>query len=201
LLSIYKNYSNFISIEQLKTILIVELPALLSENDLHISYVALKLSTLICKTHGPSLIQSSNILNQVLLLVKSPLLQGLALESSIEFFISIVQHKQPGLEYKDIVFVIFYVYFIYIFILYLYTIEKMLVKPIREQSNLHQAQNNLQQNNFSTGFNEFSNNNTNLAVHKQAFYSIAKIIASLTVTNQQDGKVVIEQFINDIKVN
>lgn len=65
--------------------------------------VALKLSTLICKTHGPSIIQSSNILNQVLLLVKSPLLQGLALESSIEFFISIVAHRKPGLEYKDIV--------------------------------------------------------------------------------------------------
>jgi cullin-associated NEDD8-dissociated protein 1 len=65
--------------------------------------VALKLSTLICKTHGPSLIQSSQILNQVLLLVKSPLLQGLALESSIDFFMSIVAHKQKGLEYKDIV--------------------------------------------------------------------------------------------------
>lgn len=40
LLSIYKNYGNFISVEQLKTIVIVELPGLLSENDLHISYVS-----------------------------------------------------------------------------------------------------------------------------------------------------------------
>ncbi len=39
LLAIYKNYGNFISVEQLKTIVIVELPALLTENDLHISYV------------------------------------------------------------------------------------------------------------------------------------------------------------------
>jgi hypothetical protein len=60
------------------------------------------LSSLICKSHGPSLIANS-ILEQALLLVRSPLLQGLALESSIEFFIAIAAHKQPGLTYKDIV--------------------------------------------------------------------------------------------------
>lgn len=86
--------------------MIVELPGLLSENDLHISYVALKLATLICNTHGPQLV-STNILNQVLLLIQSPLLQGLALESSIEFFIAIVKHNHPGLQYRDIVSVIF----------------------------------------------------------------------------------------------
>ncbi len=124
LLSIYKNYGQHISIEQLKSIVIVELPVLLSENDLHISYVgvlwskclilnvfiqwdlflkvALKLATLICKSHGPSLV-ATNILNQVLLLVRSPLLQGLALESSIEFFNAVVAHKQAGLGYNNIV--------------------------------------------------------------------------------------------------
>jgi len=80
----------------------------------------------------------------------------------------------------------------------------MLIRPIREQSNLINQQQVLNNavglNNFSTGFNEFSSSNTSLAVHKQAFYSIAKIIASLTVTNQLEGKIVIEQFINDIKV-
>jgi cullin-associated NEDD8-dissociated protein 1 len=44
------------------------------------------------------------------------------------------------------------------------------------------------------------NNSNNLAVHKQAFYSIAKCIAALTVINQEEGKSVINQFINDIKV-
>lgn len=39
LLSIYKNYSKFISIEELNNIVVVELPGLLSESDLHISYV------------------------------------------------------------------------------------------------------------------------------------------------------------------
>lgn len=171
LLSIYKNYGKHISIEKLQSIVIVELPALLSENDLHISYVALKLSTLICQQHGPSVIAPS-ILNQVILLVRSPLLQGLALESSIDFFLAIVMHKQPGLGYKDIV--------------------SILTKPIREQLNFV--------NEFQKQQNNSSNHNeTSLVVHKQAFYSIAKIIAALTVKNQQEGQAVITQFINDIK--
>jgi hypothetical protein len=41
LLSIYKNYGSHVNIEQLKAIIIVELPILLSENDLHISYVCI----------------------------------------------------------------------------------------------------------------------------------------------------------------
>lgn len=102
LLAIYKNYSKYITIEQLKTVVIVELPSLLNENDLHISQVALKLITLISKTHGPQLV-SSNILQQVLSLIQSPLLQGLALETSIEFFITIVKHNQQGLQYKDLI--------------------------------------------------------------------------------------------------
>jgi cullin-associated NEDD8-dissociated protein 1 len=50
LLAIYKNYFNFITIDQLKNVVIVKLPSLLNENDLHISQVALKLITLISKS-------------------------------------------------------------------------------------------------------------------------------------------------------
>lgn len=114
-------------------------------------------------------------MNQVLLLVRSPLLQGLALESSIEFFLAIVIYKQPGLDYKDIV--------------------SILTKPIREQTNfVNEFQK--QQNNSTT-----TNSENGLVVHKQAFYSIAKIIAALTVENQQEGQAVITQFIKDIKVS
>jgi len=171
LLAIYKNYAKYISSEELKTIVIVELPALLSENDLHISYVALRLSTLICKQHGPSLL-SGSILKQVLLLVRSPLLQGLALESSIEFFTAIVGFNVPGLSYRDLV--------------------AMLTKPIREQVSVVPGQANGQNTRNSV-------EPQSLAVHKQAFYSIAKIIAALTVHSQKEGQAVIQQFINDIK--
>ena len=64
--------------------------------------VTLRLATLICNAHGPAAITPA-ILSQVLLLVQSPLLQGMALESSIEFLIAIVKHKIPGLQYRDIV--------------------------------------------------------------------------------------------------
>ncbi|RMZ95389.1 cullin-associated NEDD8-dissociated [Brachionus plicatilis] len=167
LLSIYKNYNQCISIDELKKIVIVELPGLLSENDLHISYVALKMASLICQKHGPNLI-SNEILNQALLLIQSPLLQGLALEQTIEFFIFLVKHKQPGLQYQDLV--------------------MMLIKPIRDQSLSVQTIN---------GHGAYES--TNLAVHKQAFYSIAKCVAALTVTNQEEGQLVIKKFIKDIK--
>jgi hypothetical protein len=38
-------------------------------------------------------------------------------------------------------------------------------------------------------------------MHKQAFYSIAKSIAVLTVNNQAEGQLVIRQFISNIKVH
>lgn len=63
------------------------------------------MTTLICRNHGPNLI-SKEILNQALLLIQSPLLQGLALEQTIDFFISLIKHKQPGLEYQDLVMVL-----------------------------------------------------------------------------------------------
>lgn len=163
LLEIYRNYSKFFTVEQLKSCVIVELPPLITENDLHITQVTLKLLTLICNTHGSQLI-AANILQQVLHLIQSPLMQGLALESSIEFFRSIVKNQQAGIDYKDLI--------------------QMLVKPIREQRiDPHQQ---------ATG-------GSPLAMHKQAFYSIAKCIAVLIVDNARDGQHVITQFINDIK--
>jgi hypothetical protein len=58
----------------------------------------------------------------------------------------------------------------------------MLVKPVREPKDSQLAANH------------------NLAVHKQAFYSIAKCVAALTVNNQKDGQNIITQFVEDIKV-
>lgn len=70
----------------------------------------------------------------------------------------------------------------------------MLTKPIREQMATTQTSVVSNQPN-----NDSNNAGANLAVHKQAFYSIAKCIAALTVQNQTEGQVVIEQFIADIK--
>ncbi len=40
-----------------------------------------------------------------------------------------------------------------------------------------------------------------LAVHKQSFQSIAKCIAALTITCQNEGAAVVQQFVSDIKVS
>lgn len=64
----------------------------------------------------------------------------------------------------------------------------MLIKPIRDQSLSVQTIN---------GHGAYES--TNLAVHKQAFYSIAKCVAALTVTNQEEGQLVIKKFIKDVK--
>jgi len=168
LLALYKNYSSFMAVEELKSVVIVELPALLSENDLHVSYVALRLCTLICKEHGPGLV-APVVLGQVLLLVKSPLLQGLALEASIEFFTAVLSRDEPGLGFRDLV--------------------GMLTKPIRDHSLVQAGR-----------AGSAAENQQSLAVHKQAFYSISKIIAALTVNSQKEGQLVIQQFISDIKV-
>jgi hypothetical protein len=70
----------------------------------------------------------------------------------------------------------------------------MLTKPISEQ-NIQ-----IQQNHVAQAANFESSSSNSLAMHKQAFYSIAKSIAVLTVNNQAEGQFVIKQFINDIKV-
>lgn len=79
----------------------------------------------------------------------------------------------------------------------------MLTKPIRDQ-NLVPTSNNGQNSTTTTTTstttpNDASNISANLAVHKQAFYSIAKCIAALTVQNQSEGQLIVQQFINDIK--
>lgn len=54
-----------------------ELPALLNESDLHIAQLTLNLLTTIAKLHPTALTRvSEHILPEILILVKSPLLQG-----------------------------------------------------------------------------------------------------------------------------
>ncbi len=83
----------------------------------------------------------------------------------------------------------------------------MLTRPIREQQASLATSNAIATNNGQSfgqtdASGSFQSSNiSNLAVHKQAFYSIAKCIAALTVINQDEGQAVIKQFINDVKVS
>ncbi|XP_064651957.1 cullin-associated NEDD8-dissociated protein 1-like [Lineus longissimus] len=156
-----KNYGSSVTSQMVNEIM-KEVPPLISDSDLHVSQLSMTLLTSITKVHRASMSSIQNlILPQILVLVRSPLLQGGALLAMLEFFQALVSSGAPGLGFKELI--------------------QMLLYPIYDPN--HSAQ----------------PPNTNLAVHKQAFHSIAKCVAMLTITCQSEATAVVRQFIRDIK--
>ena len=74
--TLVRNYSSALHPDLLDKVT-TELPALINESDLHIAQLTLTLLTTIAKLHPVALTRiSENILPEILVLVKSPLLQG-----------------------------------------------------------------------------------------------------------------------------
>ncbi|KAK2169251.1 hypothetical protein NP493_1199g02046 [Ridgeia piscesae] len=141
-----------------------ELPMLLNESDLHVSQLTLNLLTSICTVHPMSVgMVQEGIIPQLLVLIRSPLLQGAALAAMLQFFQALLATKSPGLGYKEL----------------LLMLTNLIYHPPSES-----------QQTLSTA---------PLAVHKQAFQSIAKCIAALTITLPNHSSTDIAQFINDIQ--
>lgn len=67
---------------------LAELPPLISESDMHVSQMALSFLSTLAVTHPSSLgqLSSGNILQQLIALVRSPLLQGGALAAMLDFY-------------------------------------------------------------------------------------------------------------------
>lgn len=67
---------------------LAELPPLISESDMHVSQMALSFLSTLAVTHPSSLGQlaGGNILQQLIALVRSPLLQGGALAAMLDFY-------------------------------------------------------------------------------------------------------------------
>ena len=167
MIRIYPKHFNKVMIKAI----LVELPLLINENDLLLAQYALKLTTSICKiTNSQTLIdkeQIQAILNKVLELIQSPLLQGTALDAVIEYFRSLVPQC---VSYEELV--------------------KLLIKPVYSQ-----------QKPGSTSASATSTNDhqqQQLVVHKQAFYSIAKSFAALTVANLKESGSFIKKFQDDL---
>ena len=132
-----------------------ELAALISENDLHVSQLSLALLTSICHINKSSTaIVSRDILPQIIVLIRSPLLQGAALQAMIELFQALVVTGNSAVGFREL------------FV--------MLTQPIYKPE-------------------------TGSTLHKQAFHSIAKCLAALTITISQQGVAVVTQFLSDIK--
>ncbi|KAG9510927.1 Cullin-associated NEDD8-dissociated protein 1, partial [Fragariocoptes setiger] len=81
--------------------ILVETPPLINESDLHVSQLTLNILTSIIRTHKAFLpIVPQTILPEALQLIRSPLLQGAALKSMLQFFSAIVQNSFPGLDHN-----------------------------------------------------------------------------------------------------
>ncbi|XP_014662099.1 PREDICTED: cullin-associated NEDD8-dissociated protein 1-like [Priapulus caudatus] len=139
-----------------------ELPPLVNESDLHISQLTLTLLTSLCAIHPSSMTNISDaILPEIMVLVRSPLLQGGALTALLELFRNLVATGLPQVAFRELL--------------------QMLTAPIYNPSPQTQP--------LTSAF----------AVHKQAFHSIAKCVATLTLVCPQEGASVIHQFVNDVK--
>ncbi|KAJ9575390.1 hypothetical protein L9F63_025658, partial [Diploptera punctata] len=156
--TLVRNYSSALNTELLNKV-IIELAPLLCEADLHIAQLTLTLLTSIAQLHPAALSRVSDaILPEILVLVKSPLLQGAALNSMLEFFQALVKAGLPGLGYRDLL--------------------AMLVIPVTQGA---------------------GSGGSMPVLHKQAFHSLAKCVAALTVTWQQEALNVVEQFLRDVQ--
>jgi cullin-associated NEDD8-dissociated protein 1 len=136
---------------------------------------ALKLTTAICKINTNQTTidkeQIHSILNKVLELIQSPLLQGTALDAVIEFLRALVPQC---ISYEELV--------------------KLLIKPVYSQ-----LKSSTTASATATNANDPHHpQQQQLVVHKQAFYSIAKSFAALTVANLKESSYFIKKFQDDL---
>ncbi|XP_072203506.1 cullin-associated NEDD8-dissociated protein 1-like isoform X2 [Excalfactoria chinensis] len=97
-----KNYSDSLKPAMIESVL-MELPALISENDMHVSQVAIAFLTTLAKVY-PSCISkiTGSVLAEIFQLVHSPLLQGGALNAIIDFFQALVLIKAATVGYSEL---------------------------------------------------------------------------------------------------
>jgi len=152
-----KNYGSYLTSASISGVL-AETPALINESDLHVSQLTLVLLTSLIRTHSEMQdveIIPKKILPEALVLVRSPLLQGSALQAVIDFFRALVTSSFPGLQYQELV--------------------KQLTMPLSASPNAAPG-----------------------IVHKQAYTSIAKCVAAITVIDEEQSRRVINSYMTDV---
>ncbi|XP_034962447.2 cullin-associated NEDD8-dissociated protein 1 isoform X1 [Zootoca vivipara] len=97
-----KNYSDSLKPAMIECVL-VELPDLISENDMHVSQVAIVFLTTLAKVYPSSLSKiSGTVLSGLFQLVYSPLMQGGALKAIVDFFQALVVTKTVHMSYAEL---------------------------------------------------------------------------------------------------
>lgn len=84
-----------------QSFILMDVPNLINENDLYVSQLALTMLTTVVKTHKAfHEIVPQHVLPETLKLIRSPLLQGSALQATLQFLSTIVNSSFPGLDHK-----------------------------------------------------------------------------------------------------
>ncbi|RMX39058.1 hypothetical protein pdam_00017612, partial [Pocillopora damicornis] len=96
------NYGHLLSQENISGVL-TEVPPLISESDLHISQLSLTLLTSVAKIHKDSMAQAcTSTLPAIMVLIRSPLLQGGALNATLTLLTELVTSGIKGMGFKDL---------------------------------------------------------------------------------------------------
>lgn len=152
-----KNYGELMTESSISTIL-NEVPPLINEADLHVSQLTLSLLTSLTRSHSEMqdlAIIPQKILPEALILVRSPLIQGAALQSVLDFFQALVRSSFPGLDYEGLV--------------------NQLTMPI------------------------YSPNSNPATLHKQAYHSIAKCVAAITIVDKDQSYRAVTRYLSDAR--
>lgn len=97
-----RNYSDSLKPAMIECVL-MEIPDLISENDMHVSQVAITFLTTLAKVYPSSLSKiSGTILAELFQLVYSPLMQGGALNAIVDFFQALVVTKTVSMSYAEL---------------------------------------------------------------------------------------------------
>ncbi|XP_010001683.1 PREDICTED: cullin-associated NEDD8-dissociated protein 1-like [Chaetura pelagica] len=97
-----RNYSDSLKPAMIESVL-TELPALITENDMHVSQVAIVFLTTLAQVYPSCLSKiSGSVLAEIFQLVHSPLLQGGALNAITDFFQALVLTKTASMGYLEL---------------------------------------------------------------------------------------------------
>lgn len=144
------NYSQFLTPDLLRTA-IVEVPPLLSESDLHVAQLSLVFLTSSAR-QLPQAGVYDDILPQVMLLLRSPLLQGTALNCTMKFFQALVLTNLPNLSYRLL-------------------LDRLMQLDLRPSAP---------------------------TLHKQAYHSLAKCVAAITLQVPQEAIPVAQKLLHEV---
>lgn len=101
--NIVKRSSDLLDSESAQSVILVDIPSLINEGDLYVSQRALIMLTTIIRTHKAfHSIVPQHVIPETLQLIRSPLLQGSALDATLKFFSTLVESSFPGLDHETL---------------------------------------------------------------------------------------------------